>query len=135
MEKSEQTRKKEIMEEARRVAFEVYGLPRKCGVCGGYPAQVHHRNRNREDNSRENIEILCPGHHLAAHRPGQRFTFFTPEDIHQMAEEYAKGDSSAVIAERYGTGSSHIMRLLRREGYLEGQHYIHRKTLCIDERC
>ena len=50
----------------RELAFQTYG--RVCTVFGcGYAIEqileVHHRNKNRSDNSKENLDVLCPTHH------------------------------------------------------------------------
>lgn len=43
-------------------------------------AQRHHRNRNREDNSPENIEFICQKHHAEEHiRAGDWGTMHRPK--------------------------------------------------------
>lgn len=53
----------------RIIAFRL--LPNKCSTCGydKHPEvlQVHHKDRNRENNSIENLEILCPTCHEVEH--------------------------------------------------------------------
>ena len=43
----------------------------KCNRCGynKYPdiLQVHHKNRDRENNTINNLELLCPNCHLVDH--------------------------------------------------------------------
>lgn len=38
-----------------------------CGYCKSEIIQVHHKNRNRKDNSFENLELLCPNCHYEEH--------------------------------------------------------------------
>ena len=48
----------------RQLAFEVYG--KKCTICGYDVEQVlevHHRNKDRSNNTKENLDVLCPTHH------------------------------------------------------------------------
>ena len=53
---------------ARRIAFEVFKLPRVCEVCGSTERiEVHHKNKNRDDNSRQNLATLCNRHHDDLH--------------------------------------------------------------------
>jgi hypothetical protein len=49
----------------RGKAFNYYGA--KCSVCGydtEIVLQVHHRNGNRNNNEIENLDVLCPTHHV-----------------------------------------------------------------------
>ena len=54
---------------ARVYAFEVYKIPRVCEVegCGKERVEVHHKDKNRENNTRENLKILCKRHHNDEH--------------------------------------------------------------------
>jgi len=50
----------------RKTAFD--NLENKCNKCGFTKALiVHHKNRNRKDNSIENLEILCSNCHYIEH--------------------------------------------------------------------
>lgn len=53
----------------RTIAFE--NLPHRCGHCGVevdlFTADVHHKDRNRNNNSLENLEILCKSCHHMEH--------------------------------------------------------------------
>jgi len=52
--------------------FKEKGL--KCERCGygKYEIlQVHHRNRDRNDNHMQNLELICPNCHMAEHKAGQ----------------------------------------------------------------
>lgn len=53
----------------RQKALSYYG--KKCTICGYDVVEVldvHHRNKNRDDNSIENLDVLCPTHHIEYHR-------------------------------------------------------------------
>jgi hypothetical protein len=55
---------------ARTIAFEILKLPRKCeaeGCTHEGRVEVHHINKDRDDNRRENLRILCRKHHNAEH--------------------------------------------------------------------
>lgn len=53
---------------ARVIAFEVLKLPRKCECCGAEGrVQVHHINKDRDNNSRENLKVLCRSCHNKVH--------------------------------------------------------------------
>jgi hypothetical protein len=53
----------------RRIAFENY--PHRCDVCGWCEIPevlvVHHRDHDRNNNQSENLQILCPTHHMVHH--------------------------------------------------------------------
>ncbi len=53
----------------RRIAFEAY--PHECDTCGWDDPKeilvVHHIDRDRTNDSVENLKILCPTHHEAEH--------------------------------------------------------------------
>jgi hypothetical protein len=53
---------------ARVVAYEILKLPHKCEDCGFEGrVEVHHINKDRTNNSRENIRILCRKCHNKVH--------------------------------------------------------------------
>ena len=52
----------------RHLAFEVYNLEAKCIECGTTENLcVHHKDRNRNNNAKENLEIRCQQHHTGLH--------------------------------------------------------------------
>jgi ribosomal protein L37E len=55
----------------RRIKIKLFGIKGKvCERCGYNKSeilQVHHKNRNREDDSIENLEIICPNCHYEEH--------------------------------------------------------------------
>lgn len=52
----------------RRIAFEEYKMPKVCERCGSTKnLNVHHRDRNRSNNTRENLMILCERCHTTYH--------------------------------------------------------------------
>ena len=53
---------------ARVTAYEILKLPHICETCGKEgKTEVHHINKDRENNTRENIKILCRACHNAVH--------------------------------------------------------------------
>lgn len=53
----------------RKIAFDVY--PHKCARCGYeniLALEVHHKDKNRNNNSIENLEILCCNCHTIKHK-------------------------------------------------------------------
>jgi 5-methylcytosine-specific restriction endonuclease McrA len=53
---------------ARMIAYEILKLPRVCEVCRtAGRVEVHHINKDRTNNSRENIMILCRKCHNLQH--------------------------------------------------------------------
>lgn len=53
---------------ARYWAFKVYKRKPICERCGSTDnIHVHHKNRDRDDNSDENLEILCQSCHMKEH--------------------------------------------------------------------
>lgn len=50
----------------RQLAFDEHG--RECMRCGsGNDLEVHHKDRDRDNNSPENLEVLCHGCHMEEH--------------------------------------------------------------------
>lgn len=46
----------------------------KCVVCGAlWPLEVHHKDRNRNNNKPKNLEWRCREHHLAVHGKKPRY--------------------------------------------------------------
>jgi hypothetical protein len=53
---------------ARTIAYEILKLPHVCEICGlECRTEVHHINKDRKDNTRENIMILCRSCHNKKH--------------------------------------------------------------------
>lgn len=52
----------------RKIAFEKLGLERKCEFCGSdYQICIHHEDRDKSNNCRGNIIILCKPCHTSLH--------------------------------------------------------------------
>jgi hypothetical protein len=53
----------------RYLAFEVYGMEKQCVVenCKNTDLCVHHKDGNRNNNTRENLEVHCKAHHTGGH--------------------------------------------------------------------
>ena len=59
--------KQEIPEETIKDVEKKYN--HKCAICKRRPCtlQIHHKNMKNEDNSLDNLELLCPKHHTQKH--------------------------------------------------------------------
>jgi hypothetical protein len=54
-----------------RIAFEEYKLEKVCSVCGTQEQIcVHHKDQNRSNNSRDNLQIICKRCHASLHSKG-----------------------------------------------------------------
>jgi hypothetical protein len=59
----------------------------ECAVCGAlWPLDVHHKNKNHDDNRPKNLQWLCRYHHLKAHGKVQRKPSFVV-----MPEKHRRG--------------------------------------------
>ena len=68
----------------RRIAFETY--PHYCAVCGlRGKLEVHHKDKNRKNNSPENLMIVCPKCH---------------GNIHYLMNDWATDFDSCIICGR-----------------------------------
>jgi len=53
---------------ARAIAYDILKLPRVCETCGfSGRVEVHHINKDRDNNTRENLKILCRKCHNKVH--------------------------------------------------------------------
>lgn len=51
----------------RDIAFKIHG--KYCFICGfDKVVEVHHIDKNRDNNTKENLVPLCPNHHMMIHR-------------------------------------------------------------------
>lgn len=74
-------------EQYRKRCFNAYG--KKCAVCDEQNVvEVHHLDRNRNNNVVENLIPLCPTHHMYMH---SKFKEFIQEEVNQFIEEYIRG--------------------------------------------
>ena len=54
----------------RHLAFDVYGIEKKCSFPGCDSRSclcVHHKDGNRDNNTRENLDVRCKSHHTGNH--------------------------------------------------------------------
>jgi hypothetical protein len=51
----------------RRVAFEELDIPKKCMKCGSTDVTVHHKDRDRTNNTRKNLSVYCGSCHTTLH--------------------------------------------------------------------
>jgi hypothetical protein len=51
----------------RRVAFEELEIPKKCMKCGSTDVAVHHKDRDRTNNTRQNLSVYCGSCHTTLH--------------------------------------------------------------------
>ena len=93
---------------ARIIAYEILKLPHTCEVCGAQGrTEVHHINKDRTDNSRENIKILCRRCHLDVHGiiPPKKQVIETSGDGRTRPDAAAKKlallDKRRIATERY----------------------------------
>jgi hypothetical protein len=59
----------------RHIAFDVYRMEQKCEIVGCNNLTclcVHHKDGDRNNNSKENLEIRCKSHHTGEHSKGNR---------------------------------------------------------------
>lgn len=57
-----------------KLVFDVWGRERRCSVCGSEEQIViHHLNKDRYDNSKENLIVLCNSCHSRMHRVLEAF--------------------------------------------------------------
>lgn len=76
-------------------------------VAGIDSEQVHHKNRRKDDNSRDNLAPLTQLDHSSAH---------SRVDLTEAASLYLSGWSLKRLGLKYGIGHISIMRSLKRRG-------------------
>jgi len=55
----------------QRIAFKEYGFERICSICGAVEnICVHHKDENRSNNTKENLQIVCKPCHASLHSKG-----------------------------------------------------------------
>jgi hypothetical protein len=76
-------------------------------VAGRAAPHVHHKNRKRDDNDKENLAPLTSLDHGAAH---------SRIDFNEASRLYHEGWSLSLLAVRYGVGNVTVLRFLKRRG-------------------
>lgn len=101
---------------ARAVAFEELGLLHQCEMCGKKGrVEVHHINKDRMDNSRENLKILCRKCHNKQHDVIKSKNL---PDAKVIYAEYSKeGSTLATVGKIFGLSPSCIARILEDAGF------------------
>lgn len=57
----------------RKLAFEIYKIEKKCNKCGSLEKlHIHHKDNNRKNNTKENLEVLCSFCHNSYHKKGKK---------------------------------------------------------------
>lgn len=106
----------------QRIAYERYNKPRVCELCGeSHRISVHHRDRDRTNISKENLQILCDACHKRLHiRDGDMFKTkgvkMPKYSIDTILDLHNRGHSSNKIAEILGCTPQAIRYRLKRQG-------------------
>ena len=95
---------------ARAIAFDEYHLERKCERCSAEGrVEVHHINKDRDDNRRENLKILC----RACHNQEHNICIPILLDIAAIKREYDKeGATLKSVGKIFGVSATCISRRL-----------------------
>ena len=113
----------------RHLAFEVYGMEKKCEVVGcKNPTDlsyicVHHKDGNRDNNARDNLEIRCKSHHTGYHIEVGDIGWsihnkkWVPRiTLEEIQKELTEGKSIRAICKKYNTSNSTIDKILNENG-------------------
>ena len=108
----------------QKIAFEDYKFERKCIVCGSEnKISVHHKDRNKKNNTKENLVVLCDPCHKRIHiKDGEMGrgivgTVPQPKIIHEMVVQLFKnGKTIKEIAKGYGYTTKGIIWILKKYG-------------------
>ena len=120
---------------ARTIAYDEYHMPRACERCGKQGnVEVHHINRDRDDNRRENLKILCRYHHNAEHHVINQKTL--PEPIELWKHYRCDGATLSSVGAIFGISSSTVSRILEDAGYSRRKQgsYRQRKQISPDSQ-
>lgn len=115
---------------ARMYAYEIYELPHKCEICGKVGrTEVHHIDRNRDNNERNNLKILCRADHNRCHSMIKEIKNITLTEI--ITFYYKPGVTLKNTGKHFGVSSSYISGRLEDAGYKrkkQGSYVRHNKN-------
>lgn len=108
----------------RRIAFEEYGMEKKCMQCASIEnIDVHHKDKNRKNNTRENLEVLCDKcherHHVKNGDNGWSIynKRYVPKiGINELTTELKLGKSIRTICKEYHTDHHTLGRMMKKHG-------------------
>ena len=91
----------------RRLAFERYKLVRQCKKCKTTKRLVvHHINKDRTDNSKKNLQILCNACHNSHHHTGKKWTAKMTHLFNQSLEKRYGKNKADTIKKKISVGIS-----------------------------
>lgn len=92
--------------------------------------EVNHKNFDRSDNRVENLEYVTPAENVAhatrnGHVGGKRGekhyrARLSTEDVEEIKELVAAGNTQSDVAERFGVGQSHVSRIVNNKSRRDG---------------
>lgn len=105
----------------RKIAFEELGLPMECMSCGETTVAVHHNDKNRSNNTKENLEIYCRSCHTTYHnRNGDNGwsilnkRYIPKISVDDLKKELSLGKSIRTICKDYGVCHHTIKNMTRK---------------------
>jgi hypothetical protein len=117
----------------RRIAFEELKLERACSVCGATEdLDVHHKDRNRKNNTKENIVIMCSHCHTSYHgKLGDNGwglynkQYITRITVDELKKELGAGKSIRAICRDYHMSDEVVNRLMKENNLKKLDKVIH----------
>ena len=95
---------------SRKLAFEFYKMEKKCENCfSKINIEVHHRDKNRNNNSKENLQILCKLCHLLLHKVGVKRKVFTKSWRDNIGKSVS-GNKNGMFNKNHTSETKKIMR-------------------------
>ena len=117
----------------RRIAFEELKVEMVCSVCGGTEdLAVHHKDRDRTNNTKENIVIMCGPCHTSYHAKkgdtGWGFynkSYITRITVEELKKELDAGKSIRAICRDYHISDEVVNRLMAENNLKKLDKVIH----------
>ena len=119
-----------------KIAFEVYKLEKKCNNCGkDEDLDIHHKDENRKNNKKSNLQVLCGFCHNSHHKKGKKLNWTVwnkgikmPKEFCEKMSKLTSGKNNGFYGRSWNEFGGHPKGML-------GKHHSEETKKRISETC